>query len=526
MSSDLKIDVDDVTEIVHALRHKNFAQAAGRIVGILTSVAATLAGGSLPADKLAKISGALTEAATLYLTSDPNTEPFLAAGVAYDEQVAYIRQVSLAVVKRVNEAMNPQFDQVLILLARHIAGLEELNAGQRETNKRLDAMSETLARITPTSVLSATPRRRNHLLIPHETSFNMKLRDALFEQESRMSIAVDAYTLYREAHPRRDTYNHWWKAYESGWQAFLDDDEAGWLFTVHPEERADDALRWEAKKIHSLLVNLRALGKRVAFFESGQHFIERAGAISELAADCPVISLATDYRRAVELMLGAAAPHLRNSDPIVIFTLLGPDAEAANARRGVYNRFVAEILRRLRSPEHAHPEINDHARVLDSGSSQDSPNMRRILQRVCPQRVALFGCAMKQWCRREDASKLMEHELLSMQPAFDRWGDKATIVLLCGNDDIALGALDALQTYLKPRDGGPGPKLLVFGFDGLDDMVRMIEARTKNVVALTALVDLKEMIDRAARAVGNGHLPVSWQQAHHQVQAEIICQGG
>jgi hypothetical protein len=357
----------------------------------------------------------------------------------------------------------------------------------------------------------------NHVLISTETPFVKLIRDALGSNLHTLGIARDFYG------DRHQTFND----YRSGWAKFLEDNDAEWLFTNHPETSSH--VDFTPHDIEHYVAKLLEKKKRVVFFESGQEFLRIGEKLSKDGAQKnPVTLIKTNSLSAIEEMMERASRDYyfgRRRHPLFIMLIPGPRHSTAEERRDCYLQFASNLAQRS----------------MEKGLETDLDHDARFpfMKRFEPSAVTLFSAMLPDW-KRESAKQIVRDSLEGLRrhcpnvnyPENSRQsaGDSlqrlrqhcpnTDYLFLCGNDDIALGAHDAICAYKERRCGECGEtRTVLVGFDGLEEM-KALERRGK---AITAGADLEQMVWNACELVRTDgkHRP---QDGRIAVSANVIFQ--
>ena len=332
---------------------------------------------------------------------------------------------------------------------------------------------------------------KNFILIPGpvgEDSFNERLRKALLDKKNDLHIGVDYYL------EKPISQEKWRSAYVDGLEAFRNDPQAKWLFTLLPEFQDSDNVLME-QYINRKLHELRQSGKekRVLFFESG---------VDVVAEDSfYVYSVMTDYIDAVTNILSVTGKKLSEINVLSIFLLLGPNAKSANLRRDIYCRFVSYLLQGFNGD-------------IDSvGAVSADKVLKSIASKIRPKSIQIISLPMQEWYR-DNAKKILREHLKYMPLHIDKITNDFNlgVLLLCGNDDIALGAYDVISEHIRDhfeyQEQRSKIKIYCAGFDGSEEMSRLINEGSDNSVdimwGVTAKVDLNCMVDRAVKLYNQG----------------------
>ena len=306
----------------------------------------------------------------------------------------------------------------------------------------------------------------NYLLVSNESPLTKELRRLLLARRSELGIECDPYG--QKAQRFED--------YKSGLFEFGDNvhPEVKWLFTVHPE---DGWGRLSQKEEKELLDRLDRTGKRIVFFESGLGFLKHDAACRKNN----IFVIRTDYEAAVrDLISCKVVEFVRKSPCPHLVTLLGPRCSVADERRRIYNEFLAGLQYNHGLTEMSAPPGADHRFWLDSRLDLSSKMLR------------ITSLTLDSWYRAE-----AEATVLRFCGALQTKGYCFDTCFLCGNDDIALGARDAVRK-LRGQNPVEERRVAFIGFDGTDGMLELLRA---GVEAATMRVNLEEMCKRAAQLV-------------------------
>jgi hypothetical protein len=313
---------------------------------------------------------------------------------------------------------------------------------------------------------------RNYLLISPDTPFNNAIWSELLNNREALNIGCvpDFKKDNKVAQYRRHIH------------AFIRDPQAKWLFTIWPE---DHLSTWEHGEYLDILDKLTKGEKHIICFESGMTWKEfqKRGTESR-----PVFIIRTEYTNAAKTLITHAVDcFLKDCDNIHIVVIPGPvSSPAARDRRRIYNEFLAKLYH----SQGLYPYSEDRPLCMRQGVPywQD---LLGALAKVKNLRTTYLEVA--QWYRGE-AKQLVA----SMCPSLRYGSQPYHTCFFCGNDDIALGARDAVRRYLgtEYRDA----EFSYIGFDGIDEMVQELQA---GMLGATMKVQFKEMCSYAKEIIGD-----------------------
>jgi hypothetical protein len=308
----------------------------------------------------------------------------------------------------------------------------------------------------------------NHLLVSNESPLTENLRKLLLSRRKDLGIEHDHYGLKAQS----------FADYKTGLDDFLDDPhpDVRWLFAVHPE---DGWGRLGPEGEGEILDRLNHTDKRILFFESGSGFLKRDRSRR-------VFVVRTNYAAAVrDLIVYEVITFVRRGTSAHFVTLLGPRCSVADERRRVYNEFLAAL-------QYAHG-FGAASTPLGVGVSF----WREEYLDLAPKILRVTSLPLDSWYRAE-----AETAVLTYCGALQ--ADSFNTCFLCGNDDIALGARDAVlklggQKAIEQR------RISFFGFDGIDEFASLV---LEGLEAATMHVQLERMCEKAVQIVrGSGEQP-------------------
>jgi hypothetical protein len=252
---------------------------------------------------------------------------------------------------------------------------------------------------------------------------------------------------------------------------------------VQPEDGW--APRLSSSKEREILDKLASTGKKIAFFESGNRFLEYGAAPRRNN----IFLIRTKYGAAVRNMITWAVEQhfgpvarLRDRACMHIVMVHGPANPAANERRRVYTEFAACLQ-------------------ADQGLSGSEPPSRVEWEELCS---PLSNCELyvtstiqKSWFRDEAKAAVLRH---AKRIALASDGERACF--FCGNDDMALGAVDAMRE-LKEEQAVANGQIAFCGFDGLEEFTQRIRrpGEFDGFRGATARVNRSRMRDVAVELV-------------------------
>jgi hypothetical protein len=359
----------------------------------------------------------------------------------------------------------------------------------------------------------------NHLLISDISDFSREIRELLLRDARRFRIgprpSFRRYETAMKDGKKEQAQGAYVEDYKEGLEAFLSDGlEGNWLFTMYPEET--HSLWGSAYESGVLLPTLRKLKKRVICFESGSVLLklelERLIAefkaanghlpegteITALAqvprADNRVCVIQTRFAESAQSVIRLyLSRHLSAIANLRFVLMPGPRCDVMEERWSEYRRFLWAIQAQhegLPSKDHTF-NIADQ-QILDGINSM---SRRPLLDITAVQ-------ALHTWEYKE-ARPAVERLINAAKFAYGEW----MTFFLCGNDDIALAAHDALwasnEWAVKNR------KISFIGFDGTEAMRTML----KNAEGRTVEVQKDRMCDEAGKLIDSETIPLQLRLA-------------
>ena len=323
------------------------------------------------------------------------------------------------------------------------------------------------------------------LSVPKEeqpVSFNRTLEDEL----RRDSTLAKAKSLELSSTNYESTYSRRFAEFLTNGNT---DD---WLFTIRPEEQKWPYQSPGAKR--RLLDDLAAARKHVVFFESDDDLLRLARDRDVGLRDRnPIVVINTDPTTAVLGLIhsvGVLLEREKSVDTVVIITIAGPDAFVAHARRREFNKFLSAVHQSHSLP----PSFLDF--------QEEDVNTRRVCDKLKSMHVmtATTDC-LKDWSRqvaKEKTSSLLGLCHFNLH--------NCRTMILCGSDQIALGAYDAVKGYQEGRrmtgqQAIDEQRVSFYGIDGLEDMTKLLSKPA--ISGYTMVPDFGSMRDAAARALFN-----------------------
>ena len=354
--------------------------------------------------------------------------------------------------------------------------LEELRAPVRKAPPPRSFEVQRQIRSSRTASVSRLeePKGSNYLLLSTKSDFTKQLSELLIIEDA-LGIGYS----YGES-PKN------FEDFKAGLWQFLDseDKEAKWLFTVQPEDAWSPRLANSEER--EILDKLARTGRKIVFFESGQRFLDYGSAPKRNN----IFLINTKYEPATRELIRwvveqhfAATPHRDNRPCAHLVMMHGPSSPAANVRRRTYTEFSTGLL-------------------FDHGLAGSEPpfdvQWEELYGPLCKFDLRLTSVILSSWSRDEARQRASDYGgTFGVQSGICR------TCFICGNDDIALGALDALR---EPFDEDIRNGNIAFcGFDGLDAFTSLLRpsAGSSCVRGATAKVDLAKMKDVAIDIVKN-----------------------
>lgn len=258
--------------------------------------------------------------------------------------------------------------------------------------------------------------------------------------------------------------------YEIGWREFMTDSQTDCLVTVYPEEKR---CVFSPKEQLEDLKSLSKTKKRVICFESGYRLWDMGKELAKQAGTNPVWCVTTDHDHAVkQLIERIARDQLDRKEAIHFVAILGPARNpTADMRRRIYNEFLARItICRDLSPI-----------CKPTPFAKKDPYWDEVVSPGCACKVLTTTFLRTQSWYKKEAKEAVEsvRPFLGDDPA-------AHICFLCGNDDMALGAKEALDSF----PNRPDPRNVSFvGYDG----IRRMKDLLASVPGATVEVRIQDM---------------------------------
>ncbi len=350
--------------------------------------------------------------------------------------------------------------------------LTQLNA------PKLDAPPPSTVEVRGASTLDRHSQEgANYVLLSTQSIFTEQLGRLLMEDD-RLGLGY----CYSEAPKNFDDYL-------SSVRAFLKDksESSKWLFTVQPEDA------WSPRLSNSLereiLDRLADTGKKIVFFESGGRFLEYGPAPKRNN----IFLIRTKYAVAVRQMIAWAVEHhlapgarLPDRSSIHIVMMHGPSSPAANERRRVYTEFCSCLQ-------------------FDQGLIGTEPprslEWEGLYSPLCNFDVHVTSIIQDSWLRDEARRATLRHGSRLGVDSNER------ICFFCGNDDMALGAVDAMHD-LKADDALRTGRIAFCGFDGLGEFPWKVrqpgnEGGFRGATAKVNLLKMREIAAELVKTAGN-----------------------
>jgi hypothetical protein len=351
----------------------------------------------------------------------------------------------------------------------------------REWRKLLNALNAPNANAAAPGPVGAAAQshvqllgKGNYLAVSNESPFTEKLRRLLLASRKELGIEWDHYG------QKAQTF----KGYKNALFHFLDNAHpaAKWLFTVHLEDGWGRLNRHEER---DLLERLDRTGKRIIFFESGLSFLKHDPSCRKKN----IFVIRTNYDTAVQELISEEVVKFVRKSPCAHFvTLLGPRCSVADERRRIYNEFLAGL-----QYSHGFSEMN-------ASPGADERIWRYTNLDLSSKVLRITSLTLDSWYRAEARAAVLKY----CSP-FDTQEGSFYTCFLCGNDDIALGARDAVLK-LRGQQATKERRVAFIGFDGIDEFVNLVNA---GLEAATMRVDLEGMCQRAVQIVtGSGEPPL------------------
>lgn len=306
-------------------------------------------------------------------------------------------------------------------------------------------------------------RHGNYLLLSRRRGFSEKLRTALLGRGEELGIKDD----------QNLTMPDGGVDYMGGLDAFIKDPSpnAKWLFTIYPDSKFG---KMSADEMALLSGRLNTAHKKIIFFESG---LDIAAQINRHK----VFSIHTNYSSAVKILINTIDVNFVNGGGNVHFvTLLGPKCSVADVRRKMYNEYLS-------TAQFAYGCGNTDMQKGNAGKFwQQAGNL-------ISKPLRITSIPMITWDRPEARAKV--HDYCNMTDS-----DPFITCFLCGNDDLALGARDAVLDMGCQNAINEG-RIVFVGFDGLDEFVDLIK---REHCGATIRVDMSGMVEQAVEIIQNG----------------------
>lgn len=311
---------------------------------------------------------------------------------------------------------------------------------------------------------------RSHLLIPTETPFNALCHNKLLESQGDLGIVQDFYAT-NEVTPQN---------YVTAWERFLNDPSVRWLLVNHPEQTFARAT------IANYVERMARTDKHAIFFESGQEFLHAGDELVRKRPELrnPATIIQTDSEDAIGEMIRRAAGDTQlghRNLPLFILLIPGPNHPTALERQTCYLKYASKLA-----------EATVASQLV--GSVGQEPGFEH-LGFIQASSVSMFPVQLSNWTR-----KCAREAVQASLPHIRGHCHRANYLLMCGNDDIALGAYDTICSH-KERSCGEcsdlKPRTVFLGFDGLDEMLDLVDKGK----AITACADLNFMASWARELV-------------------------
>jgi hypothetical protein len=319
----------------------------------------------------------------------------------------------------------------------------------------------------PTSVVEmlrhVNPHRHgNYMLLSRRRGFTQKLRSALLARGDELGIQDDQEEM------TGDEFD-----YMQGLDTFLKDPSpnAKWLFTIYPDTKFG---KMSLDDMTLLAGRLNATHKKIVFFESG---LDIARQINRHR----VFSIHTNFGAAVRILINMLDINFVNGGGNMHFvTLLGPRCSVADVRRKIYNEYLA-------TAQLAYGCGNSDVQRDDAGLFQQQAG------NLISMPLQITSIPVGTWDRADALARVREFCAITDSSPYKT-------CFLCGNDDLAMGARDAVLAMgcQKAIDEG---RVVFVGFDGLDKFVELIRSER---CGATIRVDMAGMVEQAVEILQNG----------------------
>ena len=280
----------------------------------------------------------------------------------------------------------------------------------------------------------------SHLLIERGPQFSEMLRDQLLSYKQELKILSDFFEDNKEP----------FENYKVGLQRFLDDPDARWLVTVYPEE---DRCRFRPDEEQKIISTLAEKGKHMVCFESGYRFVGRTPFVAVIE---------TDHETATrDLLLHLATEQLLGQTKVHFVTLSGPQSHSiVNKRRYLLSEFLARVVTLQNNPTAPTFQYNNN-------SKEFWDYVLRFVQMTDLIRLSSLPC--NTWSRQV-ATEVVSKYINSL----DISSEEIHTCFICVNDEVALGAKDAIESYIQK--GMEEINVSIYGFDGILEMTKCLDA--------------------------------------------------
>lgn len=286
-----------------------------------------------------------------------------------------------------------------------------------------------------------------HLLIEKGVSFTDEIRTRILN----MDLDVEIVDHFKDG--QKISY------YESGWRNFVEDISSKWLITIYPEE-PDARISENIEK--ELLKKMEKKGKSMICIESG-HDLQKSSK--------SVYVISTDHERATRELISALAKQILEKEREVHFILLpGPkDNSSANQRRTVQVNYLAWLI-------YHHNKLSltgKSKKIFDQNYHSKWSSILSYTHDNTKLRISILPDSS--WYKH-DAIKIVSNSIEELD--IDR--DFVHTCFLCCNDDLAIGALEAVKNWTRDKNiDFRSLNISFFGFDGTDEMTEIISNETK-----------------------------------------------
>ena len=308
--------------------------------------------------------------------------------------------------------------------------------------------------------------------------FTTTLRNKLYPSLNKLGFEVMDF--FRERKAFRSTYENALDYYDVGLQEFFVDKNSKWILTVYPEEERNESMKISGQR--KILRELKSRNKYMICFESGDGF-------KKILRD-PYYYLKiieSTHENSMRNMIRHLVSYLEQEQRIHLVIMPGPKMNPiANRRLQIIFDFVVGMLNEQLNRAVSLTQGSLEYQQIHISIKNYKPNLKSI---------HISTPDFNSWDRFK--SKNAIESIVSSLNIADK---NVHTSFLCVNDDVALGVLDALKDY-KKRKNIDYVNISIFGFDGIEEMIEVLDDNTNDIRGGTMKVDFDLFCGKAVKLI-------------------------